>query len=141
MRLAQIEDGTVINAIEVDPGSIPDWAAGWPELTGDAGPDWLWDGVAFAPPAGPPPTVEEYRAAVQAHVDAAAVARLYDSGVSLASYIGSTNPIWAAEAAAFVAWRDEVWAAVYTLWAAPPTYGDLSIEALIDSLPPITWPS
>ena len=140
MRLAKIDAGTVVNVIEADPGSLPDWAAGWPEVTGSAGVGWTWDGEAFAPPDLPTPTLDQYRAAIQAHVDATAVARLYDSGVSLASYLGSTNPVWAAEAAAFVAWRDAVWAFVYGLWADPPTGGDSSIETLIASLPEITWP-
>ena len=140
MKLAQIELGVVINAIEVEPGNIPDWAAGWPELTGGAGIGWTWDGTVFAEQEPPPPSVEDYRAAVQAHVDAVAVSHLYDSGVSLASYVGSTNPAWAAEAAAFVAWRDAVWSFVYALWADPPTGGDTSIAALIGSLPEITWP-
>lgn len=140
MQLAQVEDGIVVNAIEVEPGNIPDWAAGWPQLSGEAWIGWSWDGTSYSPPEAPPPTLEEYRAAVQAHVDAAAVSRLYDSGVSLASYLGSTNPTWAAEAAAFVAWRDAVWAFVYGLWADPPSDGDSSIEALIAALPEITWP-
>lgn len=140
MRLAEIENGVVVNVIEVNPSAVPDWAADWP-VTEEAGPGWLWDGESFAPPVTPPPTVEEYRAAVQAHIDAAAIARLYDNGVSLASYISSMNPVWAAEATAFVHWRDAVWDAVYALWAAPPTEGDLSIEALIASLPTITWPA
>lgn len=141
MRLAQIEAGIVVNAIEVDQNAVPDWAAGWPELTGAVGIGWSWDGTSFAPPQPPPsapPTIEDFRAAVQAHVDAVAVARLYDSGVSLASYIGSTNAAWAAEAATFIAWRDAVWAHVYALWAKAPA--DLTPEALIADLPRITWP-
>ena len=55
MRLAQIEAGIVANAIEVDPDAIPNWAAGWPELTGAAGIGWTWDGATFGPPPGPEP--------------------------------------------------------------------------------------
>lgn len=139
MRLAQVADGIVINVIEVDPQGVPVWATGWPEA-GEAGIGWTFDGSTFSPPEAPPPTVEDYRAAVQAHVDAVAASHLYDGGVSLASYLGSTNAVWAAEAAAFVAWRDAVWAAVYALWADPPEEGESTIEALIASLPEITWP-
>lgn len=64
-------------------------------------------------PEPAPPTLEDYRAAIRAHVDATAQARLYDNAVSCASYLNSTSPIWAAEAQAFVAWRDAVW--VYVL--------------------------
>lgn len=49
MRLAQTEDGVVVNVIEADPAAVPDWAADWPEAA-EAGPGWLWDGEAFTPP-------------------------------------------------------------------------------------------
>lgn len=87
----------------------------------------------------PGPTVEDFRQAVQSHVDAVARARLYDGGTSLASYIGSTNPTWAAEAAAFVAWRDAVWAQTYALWSDPPDPAPTALD-LIASLPEIVWP-
>lgn len=64
-------------------------------------------------PEPAPRTLEDYRAAIRAHVDATAQARLYDNAVSCASYLNSTNPVWAAEAQAFVAWRDAVWAYVF----------------------------
>lgn len=56
MRLAQIEDGVVVNVIEVDPENRPEWAADWPEA-GDAGPGWLWDSEGFTPPPEPDPAV------------------------------------------------------------------------------------
>lgn len=31
MRKAQLEDGVVVNVIEVDPGNIPPWCADWPD--------------------------------------------------------------------------------------------------------------
>lgn len=88
---------------------------------------------------GAVPTVEDYRLAVQAHLDAVAVSRLYESGHALATYATSTNPAWAAEAQAFIAWRDAVWGQVYALWADPPEPAP-TIEALIASLPVIVWP-
>ena len=63
MRLAQIEDGVVVNVIEVDPAALPDWAEGWPEA-GAAGPGWSWDGEVFTPP--PPPDPAEALAAERA---------------------------------------------------------------------------
>lgn len=62
----------------------------------------------------PPPTLNDYRRAVQAHVDVTAQERQYDNATSCASYVNSTNPVWAAEATAFVAWRDAVWAYAFT---------------------------
>lgn len=90
-----------------------------------------------------PLTIEDYRLAIQEHVDAVARARHYDSGVSLASYVASTNPLWSAEAQAFVAWRDAVWAYAYTELdkvmageRAQPT-----IAEFIAELPAIEWPA
>jgi len=85
----------------------------------------------------------DYRSAIQAHVDATARARDYDSGVSCASWVASTNPAWSAEAQAFVAWRDAVWAYAYTELAkveagqrTQPT-----IDALLVELPAMAWPA
>ena len=87
---------------------------------------------------------EAYRQAVQAHIDATARARDYDSGVSLASYVGDPNATWASEAAAFVAWRSSVWAFVFNWLSeidagtqAPPE----SAEALVAALPEMEWPT
>ncbi len=87
--------------------------------------------------------VETFRAAIQAHVDEAARGRSYDSGNSLASYVASTNAGWAAEAQAFVAWRDAVWLYAYAeldkvmngARAVP------AVEAFIGELPVIEWPA
>lgn len=74
----------------------------------------------FNPPLNAEQLVERIRTAVQSHIDETARQRLYDNGNSLASYAASTNASWAAEAQAFVGWRDAVWAQVYALWADPP---------------------
>ncbi|MCP4560058.1 MAG: hypothetical protein GY873_07930 [Bosea sp.] len=60
-----------------------------------------------------PLTVDDYRRAIQALIDSQAPGRSYDSGLTCASYVGSTNPVWTAEAQAFVAWRDAVWVYAY----------------------------
>lgn len=93
-------------------------------------------------PEPPPLTIDDFRRAIQAHVDATAQSRSYDSGVTCSSYVGSTNEAWAAEATAFVAWRDSVLAHAYVELAKVqggqrpvPT-----ISALIDELPTIVWP-
>jgi hypothetical protein len=49
--------------------------------------------------------------AVDAHVEAAAKAKGYNSAAHMASYVASTVEAWADEATAFVAWRDAVWLA------------------------------
>jgi hypothetical protein len=54
---------------------------------------------------------ERIAAAVEARVEAQARALGYSSAAHLASYVASTVPAWAAEARAFIEWRDAVWQA------------------------------
>lgn len=139
MRKAQIENGLVINVIEVDPEAIPEWCADWPESE-DAGIGWAYADGAFLPPetSTPPPAIEDYRAAIDAHVEATARSRSYNSAAHLASYAASTVPLWAAEAQAFIAWRDQVWVTAIGLMQSlqePP-----AMEAVMAMLPQIEWP-
>jgi hypothetical protein len=75
-------------------------------------------------------------AAIQRHVDATARARGYRSGDACATYATSTNAAWQAEALAFVAWRDAVWALAF---ATDPS-GFETIEDVIAALPAMVWP-
>lgn len=89
-----------------------------------------------------PPTVEDYRAAIQSHVDATAQSRRYDGGTSLASYASSSNAAWAAEAQAFIQWRDDVWIYTYAELDSV-TAGEReqpTVEAFLGELPTIAWP-
>jgi hypothetical protein len=85
--------------------------------------------------------VEQFRAAIQRHVDAQAQSRRYDSGNSLASYVASTNEAWAAEAQVFVAWRDAVWLYAYTELdkVMAGERDQPSVEDFIGELPLIGW--
>jgi len=75
-------------------------------------------------------------AATEAHVEAQARALGYSSAAQLASYAPSTVPDWAAEARAFVAWRDAVWLAVHALQNAPAPGAILPpIDAVLAALP------
>lgn len=65
-----------------------------------------------------PPTLDDYRRAVDAHVEAVAQARGYNNAATLASYINSTVQDWADEAAAFIPWRDGVWVYTFNTLAA-----------------------
>lgn len=56
MRLADIENGTVVNVIEVDPVSRPEFCVDWPEIT-EGGPGWSYD-----PETGFTPPVEDHSA-------------------------------------------------------------------------------
>lgn len=99
----------------------------------------VWDGNQWQAGDPPAPAVGNYSTAVQTHLDAAARSRLYTDGNSLATYTASTNPQWAAEAQAFVAWRDAVWAQVYAMWASPPDPVPTPAE-VVAGLPVIEWP-
>jgi len=94
---------------------------------------------AHVPPA---PNVADYEDAIQAHVDAAARSKLFRDGVTLASYVSSTNLQWAAEAQAFVAWRDAVWAYAYQELARVQggERTQPSVAEIIAELPLISWP-
>ncbi|CAN7371793.1 hypothetical protein [Aminobacter ciceronei] len=91
----------------------------------------------------PLPTLDDYKAAIERLIDARAQDRRYDSAVSLATYVGSTNAAWAAEAAAFVAWRDCVWAYVYAELERVTTglRPQPSITDFLAELPQIKWPA
>lgn len=87
--------------------------------------------------------VNSYRAAIQSLIDAKASERQYDSGATLASYVNSTVPEWAAEAEAFVVWRDQVWAYALTELAKVQS-GERpqpSVDEFLAELPAFEWPS
>lgn len=88
------------------------------------------------------PGLYQYRVAIQEVVDSKAQERRYDNGNSLASYVNSTIAEWATEAAAFVAWRDQVWAYAYAALAEveagvrpAPT-----VAEILSELPVMAWP-
>jgi hypothetical protein len=97
----------------------------------------------FVPPPAPPLSLADYEQAIQSHIDFKAASRGYRDGVALAGYVTSTVPMWAAEATAFIGWRDAVW--LYS-------YGELTkvlngereqptVQGLLDELPSMEWPA
>ena len=92
-------------------------------------------------PEPPPPTLQDYEVAIQAHIDATARERKYRHGDACATFVNSTNPQWAAEAAAFVAWRDAVWA--YAFGELEKVQQGLrtqpAVEEFLAELPIIQW--
>lgn len=70
----------------------------------------------------PEPTPEQIRAkleaALDAHVDATARSMGYRSSESCAGYAASTDPVFQAEALAFIAWRDDLWRAAIAVMQA-----------------------
>lgn len=103
-----------------------------------------WNGTAYTRPPKPEPplTADDFANAIQNHVDATAKSKGYADGVALAGYSTSTISAWAAEAQAFIGWRDQVWLYAYTELAKVqggqrevPT-----IAELVGELPTINWP-
>lgn len=89
------------------------------------------------------PTLDEYKGAIEALLDAKAQERRYDSAVSIATYLGSTNAQWATEAAEFVAWRDAVWAYAHAeldkvMHGQRP---QSTIVGFMDELSRLAWPA
>lgn len=87
-------------------------------------------------------TIEQFRNAIQTRVNEVAKSRLYEDGNSLASYVASTNEVWAAEAQAFVAWRDYVWAYSYSELekVLNGSREKPSVEEFFSEIDSIEWP-
>jgi hypothetical protein len=99
--------------------------------------------VAIIPNPPHAPDEAEYAEAIQSHIDATAQARGYGNGAMLASYVASTVPAWAAEAKAFLAWRDAVWMTAYGILGAVKS-GEAAapqLSSLSGLLPRIEWPA
>lgn len=102
--------------------------------------------------AAPPPllpieepvlTQDDYELAIQDLLEKTARSRRYNQGANaFATYVNSSDPYWAAEALAFVKWRDAVWRYAYTQLDAVSA-GEIAPPALdvfIASLPTPDWP-
>jgi len=99
--------------------------------------------VAAYIPAVSPVTVDDYKSAIVVVLDTAAQERRYDNAVSISTYVSSTNTQWVAEASAFIAWRDAVWAYAYV--ELEKVMGGLRPQPTIDDflkeLPVMVWPA
>ena len=114
-----------------------------------------WD-AAGPSPAPTPPTpvpltgtaliqalIAEAATAAQNLIDATAQARQYKDGVTCASYVNSTIVSWAADASAFIKWRDSVWSKAITV-EDQLVSGIIQTPSLLDfiaQMPVIVWPS
>jgi hypothetical protein len=99
-------------------------------------------GVEIAAYVAPAPAEIDYATAMKQHLDTVAQSRRYDNAISLALHTSSSIPAWAAEAAAFVSWRDAVWSYAYEQLAAVQS-GQApapTVSGFIASLPAIQWP-
>ena len=117
----------------LDRGGIPTRIASEEELSGVLRPYGL---------RGPYVSLDDYKRAIQAHIDATAQQRDYDSGISCATYVNAPTPKYSAEAQAFIAWRDSVWVYAYTELdkVLNGQRQQPSVEAFLAELPEIQWP-
>lgn len=82
-----------------------------------------------------------YKAAFDAHLDAVAQERQYDNRVTVGTYVASSNPQYVAEAQAFIEWRDQALASMFSQLADVESGGVIpSVADFIAALPTITWP-
>lgn len=90
-----------------------------------------------------PVTLDHYKAAFDAHLDAVAQERQYDNRLSIPTYVGSSNPVWAAEAQAYIDWRDLALGYMFQKLAAVEG-GEIeapSVSDFIAGIEPIVWPA
>nr|WP_245454062.1 hypothetical protein [Aquabacter cavernae] len=93
-------------------------------------------------PPSPAALTAHGAAIVQAHLDATAQERRYDSAQTAVSYRDDPNPQFAAEGEALFAWRSAVWTAALAILAeveagVRPIPSDAE---LIAELPAMVWP-
>jgi hypothetical protein len=117
----------------------------WVEVSSDVFGGFIRqeDGSFLPPDQSPlPPIITDYENAIQNLVDSTAREKQFRDGVTLASYTASTKPKWAAEAQAFVAWRDDVWFYAYGELAKVQA-GERpqpTVEQFLTEIAPIAWP-
>lgn len=92
--------------------------------------------------ASPEYKISVLKSAVQSHLDNTAKERGYDNIMSACTYATSTNPQFAAEGQACVAWRDSVWAYCYNVLSDynAGIRSEPTAEALLAELPTFSWP-
>ena len=100
-----------------------------------------WNGQAWIDGRTTDEILASYEDAIEARLDQFAQSRGYRHGDRLASYRGSSNATWAAEADRFIGLREATWTKFISISAdvtagkrAMPTLDDLLLE-----LPELTW--
>ncbi len=113
------------------------------ELLENSGGRRFVDGeLVVVEPSDVPATISDYENAIQNLVDSTAREKQFRDGVTLASYTASTKPKWAAEAQAFVAWRDNVWFYAYgeLVKVQAGQRPQPTVEQFLGEIAPIAWP-
>lgn len=106
----------------------------------DATPEQEAEILAFQHGTNLNPDLYKYK--LQEAIDTKATEKEYGSGVLCASYAQSTNEQWAAEAQAFIQWRDNCFEYGYD-YLAKVESGEITNptpEAFLNGLPELVWP-
>lgn len=132
-----IENGVVKNRSQADAPMAANWVQNDTAQIG-----WLYDGNTFSEPPPELPKLEDYDAALTAHLDSVAKSRNWQDRISLMSRAGFPGP-WQADAIAFGQWADGCNVIGYQMLAdfqngliPQPT-----VEEVIAALPPMVWPT
>ena len=132
-----------INVGAIPPDAVEITEEQWREFLENPGfRKWVDGEIVVAEPSPRPPTITDYENAIQNLVENTAREKQFRDGVTLASYTASTKPKWAAEAQAFVAWRDNVWFYAYGELAKVQAgqRQQPTVEQFLGEIAPIAWP-
>lgn len=79
--------------------------------------------------------------ALELHINDIAKERLYTDAVSCASYKDSTNPVWSAEASAFITWRDICYEYAFD-YIEKAESGEIQpdFDEFVEGIPEMIWP-
>lgn len=140
---ALVQNGTVRQISESTFVVHPDYQ--WIDCDNTVQIGDTWDGQVFVPQVVPEKPIDEvlreYQDALQNFLDKKAREKQYNSALSIATYVTSTNQQWKAEADAFIAWRDEVFVHALDVLSTVEQGGARpSIDDFIAGLPQLTWP-
>lgn len=143
--MARIENGIVAEILTADPFPPFYESLIWVDCSTITGiqEGWTYANSVFAAPIPAILTQTQYEQAAQNLLDQTAQTQGYDGILSLASYVGSTNPVFKAEALAGSAWRDAVWTEGYSILAQVKagTIAQPTITSFLAMLPQMVWPT
>lgn len=119
----------------------------WTDCPNHVVAGYIFNGTEFVEKPILPKSKEQIQAecetVIEGFIDTKARERMYKSAESCISYLNSRNPQWAAEAEAFIVWRDDVYSYVIELQrkieAREIAFNGAA--ALLENAPKMEWPT
>lgn len=132
-----VENGVVANRTRADAPMGENWVQDDVAQIG-----WLYDGSSFSPPPPSMPSLEDYDAALTAHLDSVARSKRYADRISCSVRAGYPGP-FQADGIAFATWMDTCNAIGYSILAdfQAGNIPQPSVEDVIAALPEMVWPT